>query len=120
MSEKMKLLRRIKLAFTLLVGLTVLAGYFWPREVTAGDFAAELLGIVTEGRIGEFRALPCVPSDCIHEETVQRIFGQTGETESVKTFLTRPGIKAKTYGPFQFDERGSEGNFIVVYYAPRW
>lgn len=87
-------------------------------SLSVHDFAVDLRGVITSGQVDKFNQLGCVPTKCIDNDDINYVFGTGGKIGFIKSFLSRPEVEIKTYGPFQYSDDSSSSDYIVMYYDP--
>lgn len=82
------------------------------------EFAERLKNIITYGEIDQFSRMSCGASRCVDKEYINYIFGTDDQEGFVKSFLGRPSIKIKIFGPYWYSDRSKGNDYALVYYDP--
>ncbi|WP_193162662.1 hypothetical protein [Microbulbifer hainanensis] len=85
---------------------------------SASEFGGHLKNIIVNNNYENFSALPCFPSSCIDSDDINYVFGADNKISFIRSFLRRPGVQIKVFGPFSYNDSNNGSTFIVMYYDP--
>ena len=82
------------------------------------EFGSQIKNIVEKNEREAFFRLPCFPADCIDSDDINYVFGEDGNASFIKSFLDKPDVQIKVFGPFASDDLRKGSSFILMYYNP--
>lgn len=101
-----------------LVLMQLLSACAYTDSEVVEEFAERLKKIIVDGKIDEFKQLPCSPSNCVHEENIVDVFGSKSEESVIRRLLQNPGTKFRIVEHYGHSSGSQAKEYSIFYYDP--